>query len=479
MAYENALRSGGYTEDEEEQSVSLLFSNFVIAMKSFVRLIIILTAIGLIAGIIFGNFFYKPKYETSASFAISNSYSGDNNFGFNTSLDEQLVTAETYVMTSTTLKNMIVEKLGENYQNSVITAESISDTPIVTVKVTSDSKAKAYLALKEVINVFPVISQKVYGDVQISLIDQADASDSAVNAFDKQKYAILFALTGLCVSLAIVFVYSLNFDLVSDSDTLRKYVNLDCIGTIPQCTLKNKKKESDMTILNRNATDEFKESFQFIRTRMERMCRNTDSKSLMVTSTYPGEGKTTVAVNLALSLTQNGKKVIIIDCDLRNPSVMERLGIKNYKYGLDDYFRNKCEFGETIVQFPRTEIYAVATRKSMSNAAEIINSSKMQTIIKKACEKADYVIVDTPPTDMMGDSVTISKVTDAALFVVRQNYSRMSGVVSSLESINESSPNLFGFLLNDKEVKLGVVENKYGQYGSYSKYGKYNKYSEK
>ena len=475
MQTESALNVKGYTDDnnDDEIDLSVAFNNFVISLKTFGWIVVLLLIAGLILGFAVGSIVYVPEYTTSATFTVAASRNSDNYYGFNKSLDDQLVTAETYVITSTTLKNMVIDKLGENYSDCEITAKALSDTNLVTVTVTADSKAKAYVAIEEVIADFPQVSRKIYGDINVSLLDEVDVDDKAVNEFDRKKYIIFGGVGGLAVGLLIVLIYSLNLNLVSDPEALQKYVNSDCVGKVPRVIFKNRKQETYVTIDNRNISDDFKESFQFLRTRTERVCRHSDYKTILVTSTFPGEGKTTVATNLAMSLAQDGKKVIVIDGDLRNPLVTGRFPVKARTDGFDDLLKGKCSMADAAIQVPRTDITLLSCNEPIINASEILGSERMESIVNQAKMLADYVIIDSPPTDVMGDSITLSKYADASVFVVRQNYGRINNVIYAIESMKQTNAELIGFILNGSYDKINLIDH--GSYRNLNKYG-YNGY---
>ncbi|WP_294409155.1 polysaccharide biosynthesis tyrosine autokinase [uncultured Ruminococcus sp.] len=481
MHTSNAVNLEGYTEPqrdhEEDDEVSISLSNLMIAFRMFYWIIILAILIGILGGIAASKFLYEPVYSTSATFTIAESRSSDVDYGFKSTLDDKLVSAETYVITSSTLKEMLVNNLGENYSVCQISADEITETNIVTIHVTADSKAKAYVAVEEVIADFPKISQKIFGDVSVSLLDEVEASDTPVNSGQKNKMIALGGAAGLLIGAAVVFLYSLSLNLVSDAETLQKYVNVECVGKAPMLTSKVVGQVKYITVENRNVPNDFKEAFQFIRTRTERVCRRNDYKSILVTSTFPGEGKTTTSMNIAMSMAQNNKTVIIIDCDLRNPSLIERLGAKNGAMGLDDYLNGECSFDDALVQLPKSKVFFATCKNPMSNAAEAIVSEEMARAVKEAKEKADYVIIDTPPSDLMGDAIALTRYADAVLFVVKQNYGKLNNVIYAVESMKQTKAELIGFVLNGSYDKMNLLE--YTSYGKYNKYAYSNRYYNK
>lgn len=471
----NAVNVDGYKdssayEEEDEIRFGVLVTNFLISLRIFVWLVILLTVIGLLIGFLGSRFLYEPKYETGASFTVSSGRNSDMDYGFYSSLDNQLINSEIYIIQSATLKKMLVDNLGKSYEDLEISAEALPSTNLITLTVHADSKHKAYVATQQIISDFPKISQKIYGDVNVSLLDEVEVSNKAINASHEKLIILAGGLAGFVIALGIVFVYSLNLNLVPNAETLQKYENTQCIGQLPMVKFKNTKLDTAAVITNRNVSNEFKESFGFVKARTEHFCKKNKVKTMLVTSTFPSEGKTTVSVNLALSLSQNGKKVTIIDGDLRNPSIVERFGLKDGEFGLDNFLNGECDYEQAELTTPHAKISVFSCKERLEDAPSYLVSDKMKELIDVAKENSDYVIIDSPPTDVMGDSVTLcNNYADAAVFVVKQNYGKVNNVIFAIDSIKQTNAQLIGFVFN------GVTGK--GQVSDMSSYSKYSNYS--
>lgn len=189
---------------------------------------------------------------------------------------------------------------------------------------------------------------------------------------------------------------------------------------------------------------------------------------MMVTSAVPGEGKSTTAVNLALSMAQKGKKVVLVDGDLRNPSVASALDIKG-KYGISHLLNGDVELKSVLKTVGDSGLMVVPGIKPIKNPTELISSSNMQKLINDLMGIADYVIVDTPPCTVMSDASVFARVTQGILMVVRQDFARIEKVVSGFEILVETGTPIVGYILDGTEVGITGYGHGYG-YG-YGKYG--------
>lgn len=225
---------------------------------------------------------------------------------------------------------------------------------------------------------------------------------------------------------------------------------------------RNKTINKLVNILNEKVNSTFKESIRSVRTRILKEIDNEKSKVILVTSSIPQEGKTTFSINLALSLAQIGHKVILVDGDLRNPSVLVNLDVLKRFRGLGEILEREVTLEESIQYLSEYQISVLASYKSYVNAAQIIASPIMQDTIKELRNIADYVIIDTPPCCVVTDAVSISKCADYAVYVVREDFVQTDKIIDSLTSLSYSKVKLLGAVLTQTEINLGVTGYRYG-----------------
>ena len=236
-----------------------------------------------------------------------------------------------------------------------------------------------------------------------------------------------------------------------------------------------KRRKSKKTVLldGKGNTTVIRESFRTIRTRVTKNAEENGIKSLIVTSAISDEGKTTVAVNLAISLAKKGKKVALLDGDLRHPSVALSMGIRTKKYGIADVLNKKTDLKSVMLRYGEYELDILPGKEMVKNPTELIGNGYLERLLKVLRKNYDYVIVDTPPCGMLSDASAIARMTDGAVMVVRQDSARIDRILNGVENIADTGVNLIGYVLNGTE--MGITGYGYGYGYGYGHYGYYGK----
>ena len=176
-----------------------------------------------------------------------------------------------------------------------------------------------------------------------------------------------------------------------------------------------------------------------------------------------------MAVNLAFSLAEKGHFVLLMDGDLRNPSVEKLLGT-HHRFGIADYLEGKAEFTQIgYVLTDRQNFAVIPAGRPLRDASERMDSAKMRELLAQAREMADYVILDCAPSAFLTDAAVMARYADAALLVVRHDYAPRDRILTGVEALADSGVDLLGCVLND--LPKGTVSGG-GYYGAYG-YGSY------
>ena len=222
------------------------------------------------------------------------------------------------------------------------------------------------------------------------------------------------------------------------------------------------------------------EAYKSIRANIMFSIMKKGCKRVVVTSSVAGEGKTTTTINLAITFAQAGQRVLLIDADLRKPKIHQYFSVPNSP-GLTDYL------GSTVsgVRKDRVDLFTVVHPTEFENLsvicsgtippnpAELLGSEPMIDFLEDISRDFDYIIIDTPPINIVSDALPLIRESDGVVLVVRYNSSthpEVERVIASLEFIDAK---ILGFVLNFVETRAG---GKY-KYGNYGKYGRYSRYS--
>ena len=210
------------------------------------------------------------------------------------------------------------------------------------------------------------------------------------------------------------------------------------------------------------------ESYRSLRTNIQYSSIDKQVKTLVVTSSNAGEGKSTVAGNLAYTFFQNGKRVLIIDCDLRNPSLHRKFNVSNEE-GLTDVLVGTSKLNNVMKKVD-DNLYLLTTGTLPPNPAEIIGSNTMENFLEQCKINFDYIILDTPPILPVTDSKLLAIKADATVVVVRSEVSKSKHVSQAFKELEKVNANIIGTILNDVEM---YSEKLYYDYSNKSKKSKF------
>lgn len=205
------------------------------------------------------------------------------------------------------------------------------------------------------------------------------------------------------------------------------------------------------------------EQFRTIRTNIEFAQLDTKLKSLLVSSSIPAEGKSTIASNLAYVISQTDKKVLLVDADLRKPTVHRTFKLNNEK-GLTTLLANSdLRFNQVVQHSKDLNLYFLPSGPIPPNPSEILASAKMTLLMKELAQYFDLVIYDAPPVTAVTDPQILATKVDGVVLVVRQGYSRKEEVKQAKTALDNVNANILGFVMNGKE--LSETAGYYAYYG--------------
>ncbi len=215
------------------------------------------------------------------------------------------------------------------------------------------------------------------------------------------------------------------------------------------------------------------EAYKAIRTNLTFLLSSSEKKVFGITSPEAGEGKSTTAVNMAIAFSQLGDKVLLIDADMRRSSIHKKLKVEN-KAGLSGVLAGFCKFRDTVTHISDT--FDVLTAGQVPpNPSELLGSVRFKELIDETADKYSYVIIDTPPVDVVTDAWVIAPATSGLVLVVKDQITPTDAIQRSIEAAKFAGINLLGAVMNGANPKsTGYRKYGYRKYG-YRKYG-YRKY---
>lgn len=423
---------------------------------------------------------YTPQYTAAATFTVTpkgDSLSAYTSISSNAST-QQLEKTFPYIITSAPLTRVVAEDLGLSDVPGTLTATAVEDTNLFTITVTSSNYETAYNVLKSVINNYPSVAEYVVGATDLVLVVPPSASSTPINPISYREKALIGTAVGALLGLLIVFFLENLNHTVRHPDEIRKLLNNQRLGSIVKVVKKKSSHSTgSLTIDDAHTDPRFKESVFSIRNKIIKLCADQKINSVMVASTTTNEGKTTVAANLAIALAKKHYRTVIIDCDLRNPTVRQQLNIpESCSLGIVDVITGGCSLQDAIVKTKKNGLYVLPGTIPVNNASELMGSKQLADLVGALEKIFDYVVIDAPPVGIVSDALEMKDYVGGLVFVVRQDYAKVSKILDSISLFGYSKIKILGCIFN---MASGVLSTRgYGRYGynSYGGYGSYGSY---
>ena len=264
---------------------------------------------------------------------------------------------------------------------------------------------------------------------------------------------------GLGLGLAFAFFVAFIDDRVKSSYDIEGVVGLPLLGVIPEAKRLDPGERAQLaaTSADRQVAEAFLTLHSSLRLKDE--CKN--AKAFLTTSTIPGEGKSFITTNLAMTFAAHGERVVIVDCDLRKPNVHKSLGLENVK-GTIDVVTGKLNIDDVVVKGFQPNLDVIVAGGRAKNPTQILNSKGFEQLILELRKRYDRVFIDTPPLAAVSDALIILPLVDGSLFTIYFNKVRRKAAQFSAKSLLEANVPNFGAILNG--LNLAVSGYYYAQY---------------
>lgn len=293
------------------------------------------------------------------------------------------------------------------------------------------------------------IAQKQREDkMGIGLIDPSLAAEETPGSkFQKKsvKLAIAFLISLIVGVGVILFVEGMDTS-IRDVDQVEDRYQLPVLGVIP--TLREASLKSGSVLVLRDSPNSvFAEPYRIMRTNFLALADKAGVRSVIITSTLPGEGKTTTASNFASSLAESHQKVVLIDADLRNPSLHKQFGLRKDP-GLSEYLSERATLEDVIFPTSQENLLLISAGSIPDNPSRLITSQRMKDLLEQLSQQADYVVIDTPPAVAFSDAMELGSVADSMILVVGAGSKLESAHFRARTQLANAHATLVGTVLN-------------------------------
>lgn len=418
---------------------------------------------------------WTPKYVASSTYTVDANAGYDYNSSYyNKTQATDLGATLQYVLSSTSMKQIVARDLGISKVPGKISVENQEGTNLITISVSSPNPEVSYAVLQSVIRNYPSVAEYVIGNTVLEVLDETGVPTAPSNPQNAKREAVKGFLAGAVIDVCLLFLLAITKHTIKKEEDLKKVLNVDCYGAIPRARFKKRGKKSGpeaekVMIDNSRIPGGFREAIRSIRSKIVQEAVRHDYHVLLVSSSIAGEGKSTVAANLALALSRKGKSVILADMDLRSPAVADRLYLPECEKGTIDVLKGNSTLKDTLLPYNNSNMKILPGGEPTVQPKKILSQPAVKEMIRELRTMADYIILDTPPCAMLSDTMNIAKYADAALFVVRQDYARIEDIMEGIRNLHDAELPICGCVLNNAEV--GITGYGYSQNYGYGRYG--------
>ena len=309
--------------------------------------------------------------------------------------------------------------------------------------------------------------QKASNTPDNSIMDKARTT-AIMNAKAKSKTTSTYLIIGFLIPLVLIILSELLNNKIRSPKDVVKLKMFRLIGTLRHA------KSQNPTLVRASPRSSYAEMLRAIRTRIEFVLKRKEKMVISVTSTESGDGKTFLSTNLAALYAMTGRKVLLIDLDLRKPNIHTKLGLENGN-GMSNYLVGDCEFEDIITRNTPFGFDFVRAGTIPPNPGELVHTDKLRDLINEMREKYDYIVMDSSPIGLVPDAYAIIEHSDMCLFVIRCMQTNKSFCKQTLEQITEvvDNPEKIQIVLSDIPTQ---GRHSYGSgygygYGGYGGYG--------
>ena len=458
--------------DQDKIDITELLHDFLQGVKKLWWLVVLLTVLFAAKSYFTTTTTYQANYVASATVSVS-SMTGTS--------AEDMAKVFPYILTSGVLEDVIKEDLGVESLPGTISVVAEEGVNLITISASAADPQVAYNLLVSVMENYPQVAKFVVGETKLVILDETGVpSDTAREEIIRGSYK-RGALKGAMIGCAILLIYVLLRRTVKSKDKLKKHLNLMDCGTLPHIYAKKRKKDtfnSSVSLLNSRISQGYVEALRKIRIKVMKEMEIKNYSTLLITSSIPGEGKTTVAANLAIAIAKQGKSVILVDCDLRNPSIAGVMNDQEKHPGLGAVLTGKASLKEAVVpvEVSGGSLYVLYGSEDDEESVRLLGSKKFDSFLRVLKRQADVIILDTAPSGLLADAPLLAKYVDAALYVIRYDFTKLRQIRDGVQSLSMSGVDILGYVFNGDMKRGGSYGYGYGAYGKYGKYGAYGRY---
>lgn len=445
--------------------------DFLNYLKKYV-LVIVAVALVLIIGVfIYDKSIKKPLYTTYTTIILTKSnetQTGTTITQNDILLNQKLVETYSKIIKSKLVLEQVISETGVTYTaeelSENVSVEAYENTEMLKISVTDQDPELAANIANSIAQVFSGEIAKIYQINNISVVDVAVTPEEVSNNTLKRDLLIALFIS-IFGTIGVVFVVYYFDDTVKLTDDLEEEIGMPVVAKVFKSDIGSKNNRKVELLAQKYPKSVVSESIKTLRTNLQFSSVDEDIKTILITSSIPGEGKSFISANLAISFAQTDKKVLIVDCDMRKGRQHRIFKLSNSK-GLSNLLIDDMTNYKDYINKTSVDGVHVITRGTVPpNPSELLNSKKNADLIRVLKAKYDVIIYDGVPCNGLPDSIIMSKLVDKVLIVSSDSMTPKSVLESTKKQLESVNAPVAGDVLNNVNRKNSTYGKYYGYYG--------------
>ncbi len=394
------------------------------------------------------------QYTSTTQFFVSVSGSNTASLQQGSTFTQERVKSYAQLLKTPRALNPVVDQLGDETKvkelSEKITVTTPPETVILEVSVTDASPEHAQRIATAIGEAFPEVVSEVErpegsskaSPIKVSLVEPASTSDVPTSPVPIRNLALGLIL-GLSLGFGLALVRHLLDTTVRTDDDVEEITDEPVIGAVHYDPRAGK----EPLIVESDPSSPRAEAFRAVRTNLMFVDAANHPRTILLTSSIPGEGKSTTIANLALTLAQSGSSVCLIEGDLRRPRLLDYLGLEG-SAGLTDVLIERADLDDVLQPYGRDKLEVIGAGSIPPNPSELLASEAMSLVLARLSVRFDYVLIDTPPVLPVTDAVVLSTKVDGVIVLVGTTIVRKEQLSATLEALGAVDNKLLGLVLN-------------------------------
>ena len=433
---------------------------------------------------------FRSTYSTTATFVVTSKTSSNYAYS-NLSAASTMAKSFSNILNSNLLKKKVCQDLETSTFKATASARVIKGTNLMTMSVTADTPENTYRTIRSIMNNMNTLTQYVSADMVMEVLQDPAVPTKADTSFSASRQTRkAFLISCLVITLAFMYL-SFRKETVKGEKDMETKLDGKSLGMLYQEAryrslgerLKHRKRTFLVTELS--SRFEFVERYKKIAAHISALAHKINAKTILVTSVQEHEGKSTVSSNLALTLAQQNYKVLLIDGDMRRPTLNSLFLKRNEKLkaSLGSVLMGQASLSDAMIHDTERGVDLLLNKRNYTNSTDIVSSEYMARLISIVREHYDFVIIDSPPMSLMADAEVLADLSDMSILVVKYDTVLAQDLNDAIDALRDCRAQFAGCILNQVRTLPGSRRTVggyggYGRYGHYGHYGRYGRYGE-